>query len=684
LDGILSVTSNDEINLQVTDAIIREINELQDSVETNNKIVTNNDKIRYLRYIEEVVKDFRLGWLHKTLNPALAPMLINNFSDILQATIDSQSMAPLIEAMPYEIGRINAVIFTSNPGFEESKKILFLKYCRINPDDIITNIGPFSKEPFADSLLGVAALRNPVQLYSYAQATSSPEGILIRNSNNPVVKQIVQLSNTPNALLYFPFLDNILTGVQTIDSIKKLVGNGDAGYDSVGYYKLLVQTEIGYCRRLMAKDTPVAMFGTNGLRDMLQRKAIQHFITPMNDMHEEPVNVRMRPIDKFTPQDIYYMIVMGENDIYTSTYAHSFEKLLQRMAPKPRTDNLLMSVNMDYFKRFIKMAANYNQLDTFLSLMPADNSTILMKAFVSNLDKAGTLEDAVDVADSYSSIKNKKLLNNILQYVTENEQKSIEENNAKGKVIYGLLKTIFLSAGNPKVDLTKEIGIPSVYTVDHKFLADDSDRIIEQVFFYGDKDGKGIFGAFMNSFPSSDWKIKIDPEWVSIKSLRGSRVWIYANRPLDNDANLDDSAQIHLSSYLTDNHLYPTVVIHRGHSYWLPRTIDRMPANARIIVLGSCGGFQNLNKILNICPEAHIISTKEIGKGDINRPILNYLNQNFASGKTLVWQEMWSSLDKLFSKENSDVRESWEDYVPPYKNLGAIFIQAYDKKMNDE
>ena len=29
-------------------------------------------------------------------------------------------------------------------------------------------------------------------------------------------------------------------------------------------------------------------------------------------------------------------------------------------------------------------------------------------------------------------------------------------------------------------------------------------------------------------------------------------MWIYANRPLDNDANLDDSAQIHLNKYMDE------------------------------------------------------------------------------------------------------------------------------------
>ena len=186
------------------------------------------------------------------------------------------------------------------------------------------------------------------------------------------------------------------------------------------------------------------------------------------------------------------------------------------------------------------------------------------------------------------------------------------------------------------------------------------------------------FPSFINSFAPKDWIITFNDEWYEIRSKKG-KVFVYANRPLDNDANLDDSAQIHLNNYLTENDMHPAVVVHRGHSYWLPRTIKRMAGDAKIVVLGSCGGYKNLNDIIDVNPDAHIISTKEIGAGDINRPILNYLNQTFESGSKLVWKNMWASLTKLFANDsNTSIKESWEDYIPPYKNLGAIFLKGYN------
>ena len=684
IDGILKVSGNEEINLQVTDALTRRINEFQDFIEENDNVKSSNEKIRQLGYIEDLVRNFRIDWKLRRMNPALAPVLVDNFETVWRANMDSFSIAPYIKDMPYEVGMLLTSIFTKNSGYGESKKLLFLNFCNMHPEKILSNIRPYVSESFADSLVVVACKNDPEQLYDYAYSTKTPEGKLIQRNTDPMVKAIVQLSKLENALLYYPFLDNILNEKITTDEIKKIIGNGARGYDSVGYFKLLVKTEIDYYYRLaVKKDTPIAMFGVNGLRKMLEKKAFRHFIKPINDLHEQNnLNVRMRAIEPLTAQELYYVIVMGENDIYTSSYKYSFARLLQRMGSKPRGDSLLLSVNMDYFKKFIKMAANFNQLDTFLKIMPADNSTVLMKAFVANLDEANNLEDAVDVADSYSSIRDAVLLQAILKNVSDNEQRSIENNNAKGKTIYGLLKTIFLSANDNSIDLTDQIGIPSIYSIDSKYLSDDSGKVIEQVFFYGDEDGITHFASFVNSFSPKEWRVTMQKEWVEIKSLIGKRVWIYANRPLNNDKNLDDTAQIHLGRYLQKHDLQPSIVVHRGHSYWLPRTIDRMAADAKIVVLGSCGGYQNLNQIIKTCPDAHIISTKEIGKGDINRPILNYLNQAVASGKTLVWKDMWASLTRLFySDGNKSMRESWDDYVPPYKNLGAIFIKAYNKKM---
>ncbi len=687
-DNVYHINNNEEINLRITDVLFRRVNELRFWIEQNDEISKSNDKIRYLRYIENLLKGFRVAWKNKEINPVEFPALFENFERIMKGNIAGEGMMPVIQKSVYPVARLLTQLFDDNKDYSAAKNEVYLKYTDLHPDKILQTIRPYVNESFADSLIVVASIRNPVQLYSYAQSHTSPEGRLIHRNTNSMVKAVAKLSQTPNALFYFPFLDNILSGKISLDSIRQFVGDGEKGYDSIGYYKLLVQTEIGYFRRLAPpnKDTPIAMFGPNSLREVLKNKAIQHFITPINDLHNQNnLAIRMKAIDPLNAQELYYMIVMGENDIYTSSYKHSFNRMLQKMGARPRGDSLLLGVQFDQFKKFIKMAANYNKLDTFLKSMPPARSVVLMKAFVANLDKTGSLEDAVDVADSYSSINDPQLLKTIFSYVEENEQQNISVNNSRGKVIYGILKNIFLSADSSnKIDLTQTLGIPSIYGIDNKNLQDLNGNVVQQVFFYGDEDGKSFFQPFINSYSAKDWRVTMKKEWVEIKSLKGN-VWVFANRPLDNDSNLDDSAQIHLNKYLEVMNMQPSVVVHRGHSYWLPRTVNRMPSSAKIILLGSCGGYKNLSGILEVCPDAHIISTKEIGKGDINQPITNYLNQAFINGSPINWKNMWSSLSKVFLNDsNKEVRESWEDYVPPYKNLGAIFIKAYNKKIDAE
>ncbi|HNF43026.1 MAG TPA: hypothetical protein PLT49_05130, partial [Ferruginibacter sp.] len=594
-DGQIRATHAVDINQIIADVMLRKVNDLQDKVELNEKLISNNQKIRYLSYIESLVRGYRHGVRNKELNPAYAPMLLENFEKIMQANIDSQSMAPFIQEVPYALGRINAEIFSENKGYADSKKILYQKFCVIHPDKILQTIEPYINEPFADSLIVISCKFNPTSIYSVAQAAESKLGMLVHRNKNPLVVAVVELSKTPNALFYFPFLDDLLKGRKTVESIKKYVGDGETGYDSVGYFKLLVQTEIEYFKRMVspAKDTPIALFGPNGLREVLRTKAIQHFVTPINTLHDlSNINQRMRSIDSLSAVDIYFMMVMSESEIYTSSYKHSFFRMLQRLGAEPRTDSLLLSVHFDFFKKFIKMAANYNKLDTFLKFMPKQSSETLMRGFIANLDNTGNLEDAVDVADSYSSINDPVLQSTILGYVIENEKKALQNNNSRGKTIYSLLKSIFLSADSTnKIDLTSVLGIPSIYEIENKDIRDDSGRIVQQVYWYGDDDGKKFFPAFISSFSPKEWIISPGKEWYEIRSRKGN-VWVFANRPLDNDANLDDSAQVHLNNYLAENNMLPSVVVHRGHSYWLPRTIKRMAGNARIVVLGSCGGYK--------------------------------------------------------------------------------------------
>ena len=125
LDGLIKISANPEINLQVTDAIFRKINVLRNDIESDTLLATNNDKIRYLRFVEYLVRDFTNNWRSHKIAPTLAPLLVDNFTEIMAANLKGESIAPLIKKAPYEVGTINSQIFAKMPDIKKAGKFYF-------------------------------------------------------------------------------------------------------------------------------------------------------------------------------------------------------------------------------------------------------------------------------------------------------------------------------------------------------------------------------------------------------------------------------------------------------------------------------------------------------------------------------------------------------------------------------
>ncbi|HTI11756.1 MAG TPA: hypothetical protein VL832_24450 [Puia sp.] len=685
-DSLIRLSKDETINYQITDALIRQVDEIQQQIEFDSALNTNNKK-KYLRALEFLLRGFHQAYDKREIQPAAAPPLIAAFEKAMVLDKKGQSIEPVITTVPYEVGKVLVECFlypSENSGVKPSRLYLTRKYCEMHPGLILNYLRLHPDLPFADSLIVIAGHYNIRQLYDFA-AASNELGAHIRNSKDSLVHTVAMMANNKSGQLYFPFLDNLVRGRITLEDIDKVKT------DELNYFRLLVRTRQDYAERLLPpqRDTPLEM---NALTEMLAKKGKEIFVREINALHtvDNPA-IRFKVLDPLTPAELYYLIVLSEDEIYTSSYLGVYDRIFQRM-PNPYGDSLLMQVHGDYFRKFIKMAAAYNKLDHFLGTMDKQNAGTIMKSFIIHLEKANE-EEAVDVADSYSSIfeKNRALARFILGEVKGNYEKNVAAGDKKGTIIYNLLETLFESADTAnKTDLSAKLGIPPVYTVDYSSLADDSGRVIQQVFFYGDqdKDGQNSFLNFMALFRSKpgvrpEWKITENPQWVTITSTKGKPVLIFANRPLLGDDDPDAKAQKALNDYLYDHHLRPTVVIHRGHSYHVKYTIEQMPATARIVVLGSCGGYNNLSEVLKINEDAHIISSKQVGTKTVNEPILQAINNTLLAGKDIEWLPMWKELSTRFQNDAA-AKEKFDDYIPPYKNLGAIFIKAYRKAMDTD
>lgn len=670
VDNFLKLTKNEDLNIQITDVILREVDEMQLRIERGKG--DNNFKLGQLRSLRELLQAIAARAKEKEV-PPMIPLLFSSYEEIMQRQANGQSVIDVFDKLPYQGTEILSGIFTQLKEAQQIKNMAFLKKVQQNPSNILSGIAAFSDQPFADSLIEVAANKIPLEVYTYAQAIKTPAAQVIRRNNNPKVQTIAKLSSIMNGTLYLPFLDELLNNQLTIDDIKAVVEN------ELAYYRLIVKTQIKYYDRISTGDTPVL---ASVLFQMLERKATDVFVNVMNELHDSPDAVRMRVSDPLSPEEIYYLLVTTEEVIYTSTYTKLYDRMMTRF-PGRRSDSLLMAVHFDKFKKFIKMAANYNRLDDFLKAMPEIRSNQLMYAFVQGLQKTSSLEDAVDVADSYGSITNVDLQNFLKRQVNENYEKSLQEKDRRGEVIYNILLTLFKSAADTSINLSALLGIPPVYKVDFNSITDDSGRVVQHVFFYGDEDGITSFRNFMGMFNGKpEWKVVTGKEWVTITSTKEKPYTIYANLPLDYKQDLDAQAQAHLVEYLNKNNINPSFVVHRGHSYHLKYTLQQMLPSSRIVMLGSCGGYQNLAKILNVNEDAHIISTKQVGSYSVNEPILRALNEDIRNGRNIEWIPLWQQISASV-KSDGRATELLKDYVPPHKNLGAIFIKAYRKSTGE-
>jgi hypothetical protein len=666
--------TDNEVNFLVTQALVGKIDALQCTIESDTT-TDQRRKVAYLRGTERFLRLFTDAYRGRRISPSHMPDVVTAFETAINLDKRGASLDELIGKNSFQVGSllINSGAFDANPSIGRARGLVFLKQAAVQPERILPLLKQNPDVPFRDSLIKIAGYKYPNLLYDYA-AAGNKLGYAIRNIDDPLVKTISRMASSPRGQMYFPFLDNIIAGKVTQAEID------EAMKSDVSYFRLLVKTRIDYVQRHIRKDT---LYGMVALNKMLEKKTLEDFIKVINGLHEEPDAVRFRILQQLNAQELYYLAVLGESEIYTSSYTNGVYPLIMQKIGN-RGDSLMASVHFDRFKKFIKIAAGYNTLNDFLKSFPnADHAKVLMTAFVNGLEKSEGLEDGVDVADSYVSIAegNKPLAADILELTKSNYEKNLAMGNQRGMVMYNLLYKLFQSADPANdIDLSKEFGIPPVYNVSYESLVGDSSKqVVMHVFFYGDDDGRNNYAGFMRQFGGAAWRVTQNNQWVNIQSTKGKPITIYANKPLDEEKDLDTKAQQALAAHLEEKGIEPTIVVHRGHSYYTESTISYIKPSAKIVFLGSCGGYHLIHDVLGHAPDAHIIASKQIGKGVINQPFFDLLNDKLRAGNNIDWIPFWNEFKKI-----AGGTEGFEDYIPPHKNLGAIFIKAYKSQMGGD
>ena len=639
------------------------IEETRKWIETN-AVKTDNEKFKWLRGVNNFLFELNAQLKLNKIKATEVVSSIRAFNTAMRLSARGLNMSAVIENENINVG--NCILatgsFADNIGYAAARDILVLKACQNNPNQILQILDKqgteISTNRYADSLLISAAFNNAELVYNYAAAPSAL-GKKIQSIHHPLVSWIGRLAFMKTGRYYFPFLDELYTGLLSIDTITPLITEDQAQ----NYFKLLVHTRIAQVQKLKAGKKLVADLA---LLTKLKNCVMELYVNDINGLHQtEAANIRFKKLENLSPQELYYVAVLGADELYTSSFVSGVYPLIIQKLGSTRTSVLLEIVQQDYFRKFIGIAANYNTLQDFLAHMPSDARTYYMRSFANGLDQAQTLEDAVDVAGAFSSITDTSIRNLLLTEIRKNNTSRL----------YKILDTLCTATVEENISKAPiHSALDAANMLSFHALQNSLHKIIIRQYFYGDKDGAQIFNAFINGFNKAGWRTSKQKYWTEVSSVNG-KVIIYANTPLDEKKELDLKAQDSLTSYLAAQQITPSIFVHRGHSYYANHTISGIDSSAKLLLLGSCGGYQKLAAVLSRAPHTQVIASKQIGKGVINAALLSQIAQTLEKGQDVVWLTIWKQMNEQLKNA---AKSSFQDYIPPNKNIGLLLLKAFN------
>lgn len=550
---------------------------------------------------------------------------------------------------------MNLLAFVKNETLLDSFLIMA---ARSRPDLVFSNYSLYAGKNYARRVVEEAAKIAPVTVKRYFNPGNNIFELL-RKSEDPTVKIIVEINEKfgrrSNA---FTLLNDLARGNSTIE-------DADAtGADARKYFKSMIH--------IRTNQHPLALHSLEAELEIYSLK----YVRVLNDLHNEPDAKRFVSIENFSAEELYTLIVYSEEEIFTSTFNALFNRMMAKSADRSGYQ-FLESLGYNKFRTFIKMCAGFGKLEIFLASMTPLHKQMLMVKFASELETYNDLSQAVQVADAFSSITDTLVLRILRGTIRYEYLKQNSKNDFRGLVIYGLLSNLFvdrkLSGANWFSSVSMQYDLPPFDRIKSSklFGSDGVNRWL--IYFYDDEDGDASFATFLKTFTDSRWTITDKASYVLIQSRTGQPVHIYANKPKH-----EYDGQETLEKLFEDNKFEPNVMVHRGHSYYASKTIEKVRDNTQIFVLGSCGGYNSISSIIDLSAEANIISSKQIGTMFVNNPMIRLMAEYINSGRDLEWLPMWKELESKV-KTNPKAYERFLDYIPPHKNLGAIFIKTYNK-----
>jgi hypothetical protein len=594
---------------------------------------------------------------------------VRSYQSILKALLYKRSFAGVLVDLPPRRTQVLAVAFSQYKEHSLLDEMAIYKRMASSPEFILDFLDNKPAFRYADSLLLIAAVNNPLKIVLYLNYGNRVLVDKIRNTSNIYLQQIISLAADRNASELLPFLTEIAENKITREEVL------EARKDVTKYFQLLVNTLKGS----KGVEDPSFIF-QKLLRKGLKEKSLSFYVNQVNELHSATDAIRFASVKGLRPEDIYYIITSCGDELYTSSFLGLYKRLMANFRSQS-ADSLFNIVLYDNFRIFMRMTANYNVLTDFLNKMPQDKASALINRFIYGIEKETNsgLEKAMDIADSFTGLDSAFVISDMIQKELHSNLSRCKSGQLFfGVRIYGILLQVFdlVKQKNSLNKLWTTLG--NYEMLERKSLLNKTGEIIQVVLFYGDDDGIGSFNNFQKMFTDTNkWKMSRNQNWATIRSVSDQPIVIYANLPLDAKEELDIRAQDSLFMFLKQESIEPVVLVHRGHSYHLDNTLKRLTPSIRLAILGSCGGSNSAISIASINPDAQLIVSKKTGSKSVNDPIINAINETLLNKEDLSWPIIWEKLAARFSNDEF-TRNLFNEYIPPGKNVSLFVLKLFN------
>ena len=111
-EGLLKLSTDESVNLQIEDALVRKIDNLQESIELDS-LSNGQAKVRYLRNVEKLLEGYNVNRNKRDFPVSIAPKLFDAFYECLALDKNNESIEPVIAGNEYGVGKILVDCFLS-------------------------------------------------------------------------------------------------------------------------------------------------------------------------------------------------------------------------------------------------------------------------------------------------------------------------------------------------------------------------------------------------------------------------------------------------------------------------------------------------------------------------------------------------------------------------------------------